>query len=93
MSSDGSGLWDEAVAELNPSTADAEDAEDARPGVQRPADSAAKAAWVDHVVSLGADRATVSGSSQHWDDEAQEYVAAPELSKGELVELANRLGG
>lgn len=90
MSTDSAGGKDEAVAELNPSTADAKVA---RPGVQRPGDSAAKATWVDHVVSLGADRAAVSGSSVHWDEAAQEYVSAPELSKAELVELANRLGG
>lgn len=89
MSTDGSGLTDEAHAELNPAEAD----EPTTAGVNRPADSAAKAAWVDHVVSLGVDRDAVTGGSKHWDDEAQDYVPAPTLSKDELVELADRLGG
>lgn len=83
-------MSDEAIAKLNPPPAEVTDEQ---PGVNRPADSAAKAAWVDHVVSLGADRDAVTGGSKHWDDEARDYVPAASLSKDELMELADRLGG
>lgn len=97
MTTDGAGLTDEVIPELNPPPAEVTDAE---PGLHRPADSASKADWVEYVVALGADRAAVAGESEHWDPTAVasggtggDYVRAPELTKAELVELADRLNG
>jgi hypothetical protein len=62
-----------------------------QPSLKRPADSAAKAAWVDYCVALGADRAVIEGTSEHWDGNA--YAPTEALTRNELVDLAGRLGG
>lgn len=72
----------------------------------RPADTAAKAVWVDYVVALGADRTFVSGDTEHFDPAAVPddlddgvlvdpglTVVEPGLTVPQLRELATRLGG
>lgn len=94
MSGDSAGLSDEVHAELNP--ADPLAPQDQAPSVPaRPADGAPKARWADYVVALGADRAFVSADTQHWegDKDTGRLVTLPGLTRDELIDLADRLGG
>lgn len=104
MSDDNNRMTDAVRADLNPPAEETTDGGEA--GLRRPADSATKAAWVDYVVGLGADRAHVEGGSWHYRpdldngyDAARDgephpaYEQAAALTKGELVDLADRLGG
>lgn len=93
MSTDGAGLTDDVQAELNPkATALPADQPDRIP--DRPADGAAKAKWVDYVVALGASR-DVAVDTEHWEGDPDDGhpVTVPALTRDELVELADRLGG
>src|SRR5215218_5507023 len=67
---------------------------------KRPADSAAKGEWVDYCVALGADRHYLENLTEHYDGtayvdgvEQAVYEQHPALTKEELVDLADRLGG
>lgn len=100
--SDSNGMTDGVGVELNP---DAEDVDTGREIEQlaRPAASAARGAWVDYVVSLGADRGHVDAGTVHYDPDLDPDSEDPDadhyrrraggLTKDELVELADRLGG
>lgn len=61
--------------------------------LRRPAKSAHRAAWVDYLVALGADRGALEGDTRHWDDAAGAYVKAKKLTRRELMDLAARLSG
>ncbi len=88
MSNDSAGLTDEVQVRLNGVlTGQLQSLPD------RPADSAGKDAWVDYVVSLGADRTYVTTTTEHFDERENASVEEPGLTKAELVELADRLGG
>lgn len=73
------------------------------PSLRRPAVSASRAKWVDYVVGLGADRDRVGGRTKHYGVVPhssgvpglleQGYAALPALTKDELIDLADRLGG
>jgi hypothetical protein len=93
MSSDGSGIRDTTQVELNPPGAELDNGPQPEPIPARPADGATKAKWLDYVVRLGADQDWVSGHTAHWDDTQGRYVQSKALSRDELIELANRLGG
>ena len=92
MTADRNEIRDEVRAELNP-------ADGGTPTEQpsalpdRPSDGASKAKWVDYVVAWGANRDHVLGESEHWDDERGAYVKAPVLTREQLIELADSLGG
>lgn len=74
---------------------------------ERPSDGADKARWVDYVVALGADRDAVTGTTSHWSpdgvtviegeygpvEERGGYVDEPGLTRSDLIDLADRLGG
>lgn len=89
--SDSSGLTDEVNAEVNSSSSAPDHGPQASPIPDRPADGASKDAWVDYVVALGADRTYVTGETEHFDRDA--YVIDPGLTRAQLIELADRLGG
>jgi hypothetical protein len=91
MSNDSSGLSDEVAAEVNPTGSEPDNGVQADPIPDRPADGAAKDAWVDYVVALGADRTFVTETTEHFDRDA--YVLEPGLTRAQLAELADRLGG
>jgi hypothetical protein len=93
VSTDGSGIRDTAQAELNPpdDPGPAEEQPAALP--DRPTDGAKKDKWVDYVVALGADRRAVTGNTEHWDDELGGHVATEALSREDLINLADALGG
>ena len=91
MSSDSSGLTDEVSAELNPMGAEPGYGPQPDPIPDRPADGASKDAWVGYVVALGADRTYVTGETEHFERDA--YVIDPGLTRAQLIELADRLGG
>jgi hypothetical protein len=59
----------------------------------RPADSAAKAEWVDYAVALGADRTYIDGDTEHYDENDEAYHTDSGLTVSDLRELADRLGG
>jgi hypothetical protein len=88
---DGSGLSDEVHAELNPTGSDPDRGPQADPIPERPAASADKAAWVDYVVALGADRTFVTEDTEHFD--GVEYGIEPGFTRQQLIDLADRLGG
>lgn len=99
MASDSNTRLDGAVVELNGEVVHGEhtgQGYDNLPALERPADSAGKAAWVDYAVALGADRTYLEGDTEHtaYDQGGNpEYVTSPGLTKPELVELADRLEG
>lgn len=86
-----SGLRDDLVAELNPAGPEPDYGPQPEPIPARPADGAAKDAWVDYVVALGADRTFVTMDTEHFDGTG--YAAEPGLSRAGLIALADRLGG
>ena len=96
---DASGLADEVSVALNGPDQAAE-ARAARLAYQepslpdRPADSATKAVWVDYCVVLGADL-SIADDTEHWegDKDTGQRVTVKALTKAELIELADRLGG
>lgn len=93
MSGDDSGLTDEVIVQINPSGSHDETGLQADPIPIRPADGADKAAWIEYVVSLGADRGFVTGDTEHYDSHEDAMVTTPGLSKPQLADLAARLGG
>lgn len=92
MANDGAGLSDEVQADLNPADEPAPEGR-SDPIPDRPADGAAKAKWVDYVVALGADRDFISGDTEHYDAGADGMVTLPALTRDDLRDLADRLGG
>jgi hypothetical protein len=96
---DGTGLTDEVITELNP-LPEPERERKVRelyqepPLPSRPADSAAKGDWVNYCVALGAD-ASIAEDTEHWegDKDTGQRVTVKALTKAELIELADRLGG
>lgn len=50
-------------------------------------------AWVNYVVSLGADRTFVTEGSEHYDDARQEYVETTGFLLEHLKQLADHLEG
>ncbi|GIE35902.1 hypothetical protein Ait01nite_089470 [Actinoplanes italicus] len=84
--SDSAGLTDEVLVVVNGGARS-----NAIP--DRPADTAAKAVWVDYVVALGADRTFVTGATDHYDEKQGAVVTEPGMTVGQLIELAGRLGG
>jgi len=89
VSTEDSGIRDDVSAETNPAE---EQAPADRPAA-RPADGAAKARWVDYVVHLGADRGFVLGETEHHNAETGESEQGRALTREQLAELADRLGG
>lgn len=83
---DSAGLTDEVHVTLNGVPLG-----QSQPIPSRPADGASVAAWVDYVVALGADRTFVTADTEHFD--GNERVVAAPLRRGDLIELADRLGG
>lgn len=73
MSTDSAKVTDDVTVELN-----GDQVTSNLPALERPADGALKAKWVDYAVALGADRAWVEG---------EDYTVA------DLRDLADRLGG
>lgn len=68
--------------------------------MQRPAESAGKAEWVKYCVKWGADKAYISGDTDHvkltFNEDMQpvtEVETHPGLTKDQLMELATSLGG
>jgi hypothetical protein len=91
MSTSDSGLRDGVDAELNPADGGPDYGPQADSIPDRPADAASTEKWVDYVVTLGASRPMVTGETEHFD--GSEYVTEPSLSRAQLIELADRLGG
>lgn len=89
---DGSGMTDSVNAALNDDD-EPDRGEQPQAIPDRPADGAPKAKWVDYVVALGADRTFVTEDTEHHDAELGEAATEPGLSRDELIELADRLGG
>lgn len=88
--SDDARITDEVAAELNP--ADGPDCgPQADPIPARPPGGASQEEWVDYVVALGASREMVTADTEHFD--GSEYVTEGGLTKAQLIELADRLGG
>jgi hypothetical protein len=109
MAEDRSGISDSARAEVNPTDTDDTPIEDLDPDwddveiarrqteqpppiPDRPADGATKAKWVDYCVALGADRTFLTSDTEH-NDGTGTIVTEPALTRDELIELADRLGG
>jgi hypothetical protein len=108
MSVDGMGMADEVSVEVNPDEEPASEAgmeekiaDDRLPSTgtlpNRPADSADKDKWIDYCVALGASRDYLTSDTQHvvtvdavGEAEYEEHAA---LTKNELIDLADRLGG
>lgn len=84
-----SGIRDDVSAETNPAE---EQAPADRPAT-RPADGAAKTRWVDYVVHLGADRGFVQGETEHHNAETGKTEPSRALTREQLADLADRLGG
>lgn len=100
----GAKVTDGAVGELNPedetdSEREARLAETEPATPARPAKSAKVEQWVEYAVALGADRTFVTEETTHtaWRLNAgrpEEYqLTEPALTRAELIELADRLGG
>lgn len=88
--SDDARITDEVAAEINP--ADGPDyGPQAEPVPGRPADRSPKEEWVDYVVALGASREMVTADTKHFD--GAEYATEGGLTKPQLIDLADRLGG
>lgn len=92
MSSDGMGLSDEVIRELNPGGPEPDRGPQPAPIGDRPADSASTDAWVEYLVALGVDRTylTTDTTHQNGQDKADRV---PPLRRADLIELADRLGG
>jgi hypothetical protein len=93
MADDRSGISDGAQADLNPTGPDPDNGPQPDPIPDRPADGATKAKWADYCVALGADRTFITSDTEHFDADANEAVTEPALTRDELIELADRLGG
>ncbi|MET0426277.1 MAG: hypothetical protein ABW046_20580 [Actinoplanes sp.] len=91
MATNDSGLSDEVQVELNPTGPEPDRGRQPDPIPDRPAEGAGRDKWVHYVVALGADRTYVTAETEHFD--GVEYVAESSLSRPDLIELANRLGG
>jgi hypothetical protein len=92
MSSDSAGIRDSVEPALNPDDMDqlTPTGEQAPPVPPRPADGATKATWTDYLVALGAEEEALAGRTEHWNGD--EYEPAKDLTRDELIELADRLG-
>jgi hypothetical protein len=91
MMPDSSGLSDEVITALN---TEPDEATGRPSGIPvRPAGNADRGTWIEYVVALGADRAYVSGSTEHYSSETGQVDTHPGLGRGELIQLADRLGG
>lgn len=91
MATSSSGLRDEATAELGPAGPEPDYGPQADPIPARPSDGAGKDSWVGYVVALGADRTYVTTTTAHFDGE--DYGEHAGLTKEQLIDLADRLGG
>lgn len=89
---DGAGLTDGVKVELNP---------EPDPGVpgpnhvdlpERPSDSAKRDKWAAYLVALGADEHFINNETEHVQEDGT-VLTSPALSRAELVELADKLGG
>lgn len=91
---DGAGLTDEFVLELNPVDSDDTPTSPQLPAVpERPADDAGPEAWVAYCVALGADEAFLTQTTEHWDTERSRRGEIGALDKDTLIRLATHLGG
>jgi hypothetical protein len=86
-----SGLADEVMVELNPPGPEPDYGPQPAAIPDRPADGASKDAWIEYVVALGADRTFVTSDTEHFAGEG--YKTEPGLSRPQLIQLADRLGG
>lgn len=91
MSTNDSGLRDDVSADLNPSGSRPDNGPQPAPIPDRPAAGASKDVWVDYVVALGADRTFVTTDTEHFDGDG--YAIEPGLTRPQLIDLADRLGG
>jgi hypothetical protein len=91
MSNDSSGLSDEVHAEINPTGPGPDNGPQPEPIGDRPADGASTAAWVDYCVALGADRTFLTEETGHFDGGG--YARESKFGRGDLIALADRLGG
>ena len=92
MSHDSAGLTDEVFAELNPTGPEPGYGPQPDPIPDRPADGAPIEKWVDYVVALGADRTFVTQKTLHQDGPDDQDLI-PAFKRGDLISLANHLGG
>lgn len=99
MANENSGLSDDVQAstfgDADPAASEAarQATDQPDPIPDRPADGATKAKWVDYCVALGADRTFLISDTEHFDAEAGEPVTEPALTRDDLIDLADRLGG
>lgn len=92
MATSDSGLSDEIAVILNPDPDEPAPAPATDPVPDRPDDGASKSSWRDYAIALGAD-VGVSMDTEHWDPAAGQYVTEKALSREQLIELADRIGG
>jgi hypothetical protein len=101
---DAAGLTDEVHVTLIRGDADDAaaflDAGDDGPAAQnepplptRPPRNAGSTVWLRYVAALGADPGLVGGAGRHWDAAVGGYVTHPALTRDQLIDLADRLGG
>jgi hypothetical protein len=84
MMPDSSGLSDEVITALN---TEPDEATGRPSGIPvRPAGNADRGTWIEYV-------AYVSGSTEHYSSETGQVDTHPGLGRGELIQLADRLGG